>query len=304
MHKIILVFSLLFIFPLFAEDQEIVHSRRFRSDMSKIDVDIYAAPLKFQTLYNLRDITYGIKLTNFKDSKKGLKFEVYFDYEFKGSKVYDPFSNKEVILGQHKSTLLYDINRIYKNFTYFLMVDYKRTRYGDIHPIQRRLGWGILGVKYDFYESESIPDFSLSYVPLFENEVYERSEGDTIREDHVNHLRHSIRFRFEWKITPRLSLSEQLFYRPLYDYRKNKHDFNDNLLENVTQLSYQASDRLKLSVRGTYTHDIRQRRLYGFNPTNFETEFFIDYKLKFEFLERWRKGLRDSIRDVFKDEKV
>jgi len=299
MYKYLFVF--LWTLNLFAQDNLTAQPNRFKRDLSKLDVDIYFAPLKFQTLYNLRDLTYGFKITNFKDSKKNLKYEVYLDYEFNGSKVYDPFSNQEVTLGNQKSELLFDINKFYKNWSYFLMARFNRSRYGEIHPIKRRIGWGFLGIKYDFYESKRVSDLSLSYIPLFENEVNEVLIDGRVNEGHVDQLRHSFRLRFKVNLTKNISLTEQFFYRPLYNYQDNKHDFKDNLLENVLKIDYKATDRLKLSTKGTYTYDIRQKRLYGFKPNNFELEFFVDYKLRLEFLEDWKKSVRDTIRKPFKE---
>ncbi|MDH5581664.1 MAG: hypothetical protein OEY33_07140, partial [Bdellovibrionales bacterium] len=65
---------------LFAQENESTKWSIFKRDMSKLDVDLYVAPLKFQTLYNLRDITYGFNITNFKKSKEGLKYEILLGY--------------------------------------------------------------------------------------------------------------------------------------------------------------------------------------------------------------------------------
>ncbi len=286
---------------LFAQENESTKWSIFKRDMSKLDVDLYVAPLKFQTLYNLRDITYGFNITNFKKSKEGLKYEILLGYEFKGSKVYDPFSNQEVILGNHKSEFFFDINKFYKSWSYFVMATYNRSRYGELLPIKRKVGWGVLGIKYDFYESKRIPDLSLSYIPFFENEVNEVLIDGAINEGHLNYMRHSFRFRAKFNLSQNISLTEQLYYRPVYDYQNNKHDFKDNLLENVLTIDYKVTDKLKLRTKGTYTYDIRQKRRYGFKPNNLEVEFFVDYKLRFQFLEDWRKSVRDKLREPFKE---
>lgn len=293
----IFLFLFFLINPSFAQsEKELLYQ-----DFSKLDLDVFAAPLKFETLYNLRNISYGFTLSNVDKAQEDLRYELFLNYKFDGQKVYDPFANQEVTQGKHQSTMLFDVNKIWGNWSYFFLADFRRTRYGDIHPLQKRLGFGPLGVKYDFYESKRIPVFNLSYVPIFENEVAEIRVGNQVNESHVNHIRHSIRFRFYWNIMDNITFREQLFYRPLFDYKNSKHDFKDNLLENVIEIDYKINDRFKIRYVNTYTYDIRQRRLYGFKPDNMVSEFFIDYKLRFAFLERWKKEAKSSVKTYFKE---
>lgn len=270
---------------------------RFKEDMSKLDVDLFATPLKFQTLYNMKDLSLGFEVKNYSGTKRGLKYGILTRYHYKHQKVYDPFSDQSVSTGTRSGVILYDIVRKWENVSYFLLFDYTRRKYGDIYPIERRISAGFLGFKYHIYKSKLINKFDISYIPLLESEVAQtRTTSGGIKKNTFEHIRNSFRFRFNFKLLKNLEISELLWWKPLYDYKNSDFDIADNLLNNTLTLKYTISDRLSFLVKNIHTHDIRNKRLHDQPASNNVTEFFVNYKIRFEFLERWKRKAKTSLK--------
>lgn len=255
-----------------------VNTEDLKQDMSQFDVNISASPISFSTDRDQKTVAYSAGIRN----RNREKYELSTNYSYYTNSYFDSDLNKERNSSANNANIVFDVNHIYKNWTYFALLEFQRQRDNEIYPIRKRISGGVTGIKYDFYESKTVQDFSLSYIPLLEYQVAERYDyiydpitydsNQIVVQDVTNKVRHSFRFRFRYQKN-NVALSEELFWKPFHDIPNKKMDFKDTLTTNNLVLSYYFGEHVSFSYNNSYSWDITRKRNQN-EPSSIMTHSF------------------------------
>jgi hypothetical protein len=242
-----------------------------------VSINLYASPISFAVLNKSRNINTGYSLRSLNSEKHELSQETSINEMFQES------FGVETSSMTLNSSLVYDYNDFYGNWTYFAVANYRRQKFNGDYPLKHQYGLGFLGLKYKFIrQGNYVKKLDLSYIPIFE-----RVESDFNiaypGEDPTNSqsiLRHSFRLRTEaeyhsWRFR------YMLFYRPAYYFNINTLDMQDIDLSSTLEISTNITDRIQLSYTNTYTKDIRLFRANGMREDNTINSFSINVTFEF-----------------------
>jgi hypothetical protein len=199
----------------------------------------------------------------------------------------DALTQINVRSSTHNATILFDTNKVFNNFTYFLMFNYGREREGSVYLVRHKIQGGLIGLKYDFYEGEMIKDLSLSLIPLYEYLVEEvetlNSNGLTEFSGVITrNIRNSLRLRLIVLFKSlKLKMKETFFYRPIYDLQKSEFDFQDANLENKFKLSYLIDEKFSFSYLNKYTWNRRLKTVHNISSSDIQHTFTLDFNHEF-----------------------
>jgi hypothetical protein len=248
---------------------------------------IYAAPYQTQRLNDQRNINYGLSL----GTKRNEKYELTFNFSQMSSSSQSQFDPNRFEMFSTNANVIFDINRVRPNMTYFMLGEYYRERnssqfFGSIYPVREQLRLGLAGVKYYIYENEpTIKRMDISYIPVLERRVSEFEDylnldgfgNPTLGESKVSNIRHSVRFRIRAQLDEKTYFTNTLFWRPNMNTDDFQIDFQDIDLNNTMTLSYQFSQNIFFDYVNTYTYDIRLRRQSNIEPYNMINSFNLRY---------------------------
>jgi hypothetical protein len=229
-----------------------------------LSVNIFASPISFSVLNKSRNINAGYSMRTLSYGKHELS------HDFNLNEMYQESFGSETSTLMLNSSLIYDYNNFYKNFTYFAIMNYRRQKFNGDYPIKDQYGLGIAGLKYKFIKNgEIIKNLDLSYIPIYEelssdfNVAYPGEEESK----NLKLIRHSFRFRMslfysEWTV------NYVLFYRPAYYIKNNTLDMQDIDLSSSFSVGRNITERIQLNFSNMYTKDIRLYRANGMRPDN------------------------------------
>ncbi len=256
-----------------------INAEDMKEDLSSFDVSLSASPISFSTENDAQELSYSANVSNTNKEK----YELETNYSYTKSQHFNPDLNREESSSSSTAGIVFDINKIYGDFTYFGILEFSRVRENTIYPIRKRITGGLTGIKYDLYESSKIPDFSISYIPLLEYQVaesidylYDENTGDSteyVRQESTNKIRHSFRLRIKAQPTENLSLKNTFYWKPFHDIPNNKFDTTDTLTENEFILSYMLGQNASISYNNNYSWDILRKRNQS-EPSSIMTHSF------------------------------
>jgi len=259
------------------------------------NVQLTAAPIKFSTLFDSREISYG---TNIQSADLGNKvLGAHYVYSHRRSR---PSNFTQGVTGiatssSYDAGLNFDVNRITKRLSFFSFATFQRQRDGTFYPVRYRYNLAPVGLKYEFFSSEKIPELSLSYTPIMEielndvittqtvqigtdsfgNPLFEtRNKAETTK---FQRARHSFRFGFKWIPAQNFFMSNVFWYRPSHDLSNKVLDWEDARLSNDFQIGYNPNESITLGYQNVYTWDILQKRVLGLPSSVMDHIFQVSY---------------------------
>ncbi len=255
-------------------------------DSDNIYFSIYASPYQFERVNQNKIMNYGVAM----GTKRNEKYELTFNFNQNVRSQKSQFDDEKSVLFSTNADLVFDINRITPNLTYFMIGSYYRVRnssagFGSIYPVKGQTRIGLTGLKYYILENgETIKKLDISYIPILERRVSEKISFDSvtflpiITEETKNTIRHSLRLRLQAKLSEKSSITNTLFWRPLMD--NGQLDFNDVDINNAFVLSYQLSQNAFLEYQNIYTNDIRLFQENKIEPINMINSFNFRYTIQ------------------------
>lgn len=257
-------------------------SRKKKTKSQNHRLDVYVSPFKFKKVNKEREVFYG---TDY-NYRKGM-YELQILYERASYSSTDALEGFTVKSSDHKGLMKYDINKFFGDFTYFMLVTYKREREGDIYLIKHQLRGGMFGLKYDIVEEgKNLEDLSISFIPLYEylNESVSQvdASGDVIYVDVNNkYIRNSLRLKLTLRDSDdRIKLDNIFYYRPAYNLTTKEYEPNNVDLENITKISYNINSSLSIFYKSIITWNERRKSVYRLPSTDIESSFNFSYTLK------------------------
>jgi hypothetical protein len=237
-----------------------------------------ADPIKLISKDDEKKMDYSLRVESIDWGDK--EFTAFYRYTHTNKRAsnFGTASNTMIDLSKYHAGAQFDYNDIFPDWTWFCLADWKKERDGNINPYYYRLHLGPFGIKYNFYQSSSIDEISLSYVPLLEF-----IERDVINDDGTldiftdNYARHSFRFRFKWRPHYAFTLTDVAWYRPYHNLSDKHIDFKDVKFENNLTSSYQLSENFSISYSHIIIWDVADSENYGFPATIYENIFSFKY---------------------------
>ena len=241
-----------------------------------LSLNVFASPISYSVLNKSRNIYAGYSMRTMSSEKHELS------HDFNINEMYQKSFGTETSTLMINSSLIYDYNNFYKNFTYFAILNYRRQKFNGGYPIKDQYGLGIAGLKYKFIKNgDIIKNLDLSYIPLYEelssdfNVAYPGEEESKS----LKTVRHSFRFRINLFVSE-WSLNYILFYRPAYYIKYNTLDMQDIDLNSTLTIGRNITERIQLNFTNTYTKDIRLYRANGMRPDNTINSFSINVAME------------------------
>ncbi len=260
-----------------------------------LNVQVSAAPVKFSTVNEAREISYGTNIQSADWGKKNLAAHYVYTNRRSRPSNFTPGATGIATSSSYDAGLNFDINKITDHFSFFSFFTFQRERDGAIYPVRYRWNIAPFGLKYDIYNNDKIQDLSLSYTPILEYELNEvptvhttqtgidsfgspiYSYTEEVQEKKFQRARHSFRFGFKWVPSPNFVVANTFWYRPSHDFANKVIDWRDCRLSNDFSVGYNPSDNVTLGYQNVYTWDILQKRLLGLPSSNMDHIFTISY---------------------------
>lgn len=253
--------------------------KQFLSDFSNLSVSLYTSPISWQRQNDQKSINYGLGISNY-----GKKYELAFNVNKSESKIVDQYTNTEITSESTNASMVFDINHITEDVTYFMFASYDQARNGKVYYPRRQIQGGLLGLKYHIVDDgPNISKFDISYITLIDYIEYDAIEYDenTFEEKEVlateRNARHSFRVRLKANLTDSLFVQSVLWYKPLMYLKNQKIDWDDNLSDWTTDITWNISQQFQASYQYKYTYNIRQFRDYGVDPMNQMSTINLQY---------------------------
>jgi hypothetical protein len=239
-----------------------------------LGVSLFAAPISFAVLNSARNIYAGYNLRTLTSTKHELSHDLTVNDSYQKDATFNVETSSMVL----NSSLIYDYNNFYGNWTYFAIANYRRQKFNGDYPIKHQYGLGVLGLKYKFIKNgKYVKNLDLSYVPIYEELIsdFEVSYPGEEPSKTQKNIRNSFRLRFvagyeDWVF------NYVLFYRPAYYFKIDTLDMQDIDLNSTLSIGKNLSERVQLNFTNTYTKDIRLFRANGMRPDNTINSFSIN----------------------------
>lgn len=238
---------------------------------------IFASPISFALLNNSRNIYAGYNLRTLTSTKHELSHDFNITENYQRDDLYDQETSSMIL----NTSLVYDYNNFWGNWTYFAIANYRRQKFNGDYPIKHQYGLGILGLKYKIIKNgQYIKNFDISYVPIYEELVsdFEVTFPGEEPSTSMRTLRNSFRLRYVMALGD-WSLNYSLFYRPAYYFAYDILDMQDIDLNSTLSIGTSLNERVQLNFTNTYTKDIRLYRANGMRADNTINSFSINVAL-------------------------
>lgn len=245
-------------------------SKQFAEDMQEINLSIFTSPISWQSLNDQKTINYGFNLSN-----SGKKYEFQLNVAKQESKQVNNYTKEEVSSESTNINMIFDINKIADGISYFMFMSYNQARNGEIYYPRRQIQGGLVGLKFHLIEDgPTITKMDFSYITLIDYLEFDLEETDedtfetyTVIEK-TRFARHSFRFRMKASLSESTTFDSTLWYKPAMNLDNQRIDWDDNLTEWTSDISWQVTEKLTVSYQYLYTYDIRQLRQYETEPMN------------------------------------
>lgn len=252
---------------------------QFARDFSNLNISFFTSPISWQTFNDQKSINYGVSLGNM-----GQKYEFSFNLNKTESKVVDQYTKSAITSESTYTNVVFDINHITEDFTYFMFASYNQARTGKTYYPRRQIQGGLVGLKYHIINNdETIKKFDISYITLldyieFDSQVFNENtyEYDDVLVKQRN-ARHSFRVRLKAQLSDKLYFNSVLWYKPLMYLKNQKMDWENNQNQWTTDLSWNITRQFRASYQYQYTYDIRKKRQFGNDPMNQITTINLSY---------------------------
>jgi hypothetical protein len=259
------------------------------------NMSINASPVRFTRINREKEIAYNTSVSSMNWGQKELAASYSYSTTTSKPAQFGPGSETVVTTSNYLASINFDYNKFWKDLTYFMFVSFERSRDGIIYPLRHRWSGGIAGIKWDIYESEKLPELSISYIPLLEYakqdflsfrttccdaDGFETSE-DFIEQVKTQKSRHSFRFKLSYVPIQNLTVSNITWYKPFHDFANKELDLRDNLFSNSFSISYATENNVSMSYQNEITSDITLKRLQGLPSTNMSHIFNLGYSFTF-----------------------
>lgn len=252
---------------------------QFAKDFSNLNISFFTSPISWQTFNDQRTINYGVSLGNM-----GQKYEFSFNLNKTESKVVDQYTKSEITSESTYANIVFDINHITENFTYFMFASYNQARTGKTYYPRRQIQGGLVGLKYHIIDNdETIKKFDISYITLIDYIEYDSEEfnEDTFEYENVlvkeRNARHSFRVRLKAQLSDTVFFDSVLWYKPLMYLKNQQMDWENNQNNWTTNLSWSITEQFQASFQYKYTYDIRKKRQFENDPMNQTTTINLSY---------------------------
>ena len=259
------------------------------------NMSINAAPVRFTRINKEREISYNAAITSMNWGQKELGLSYAYSTTTSRPAQFGPGSETVTTSSNYAASLNFDYNKLWKDLSYFMFVSFERSKDGIIYPLRYRWSGGLAGVKWDIYESEKVPELSISYIPTLEyakqdflsfrtlccdEDGFELS-NEFIEQIETQKARHSIRFKLSIMPFSNLTITNITWYKPFHDFPNKDLDLKDNLFQNSFSISYTTENNVSLSYQNEVTSDVTLTRLQGLPSTNMSHIFNIGYAFTF-----------------------
>ena len=248
--------------------------QQFANDFANMNLSVYTSPISWQRQNDQKSINYGLSLSNY-----GQKYELSFNANKMETKTVDQYTQTEVTSESTNASIVFDINHITEDFTYFMFASYAQARNGQTYYPRKQYQGGLLGLKYHIVDGgETVQKFDISYITIIDYIEYDTEESyfdeDTFEFVTNKFLakernaRHSFRLRLRAALTESLFLNSVYWYKPLMFLKNQKMDWEDNQTNWTTDVTWNITEKFSASYQYQYTYDIRLMRDYQVDPMN------------------------------------
>lgn len=239
-----------------------------------LSASFFANPISFALLNNSRNIYTGYNIRSLSSTKHELSHDLSLNETYQKDEIYGQETSSLVL----NSSLIYDYNNFYGNWTYFAIANYRRQKYNGDYPIKHQYGLGVLGLKYKFIKNAKyIKNLDISYVPIYEELIsdFEVTNPGEQPSKALKDIRNSFRGRFNM-VYESWVLNYVLFYRPAYYFKTKTLDMQDIDLNSTLSVGKQLTEKIQLNFTNILTKDIRLYRANGMRPDNTINSFSVN----------------------------
>lgn len=275
--------------------QKNISASQFKKDFANINLDFFMSPYQTQTLNDQKNLSYGVGIRNF-----GSKYEFSLQHSIFESSMVDPYTQNSFTTKSENTSIVFDVNKITDNLTYFMFGSREVAKNGDLFNPKLRLSGGFFGLKYHFVDDDELSQgangfykVDISYIPLYEIYTWEFYEFEynpnTFSFDQIKktgkdrYIRHSTRFRAYARVSQSSELRLLAWWKPYQNFKSGEMDWENNLTDVTLTFSTNITNGLFFNTSVNYTYDILQQRNFEVDPQNIINSVSLNYTLPIRF---------------------
>lgn len=159
----LIIFATLLFFPLLAMSESPLKSVEDKAVLANYGIVLDISSFGFSTRDDERRFDWSLYVEN-KDQEKE---ELYVTIENQNSQSRDAFDGSETKTTDIQLQVDYETNETWDNWGYDSHYYYERAKENGVFIVKHNIEAAPLGIKYDFLETNSYKELSLSYLPTF-----------------------------------------------------------------------------------------------------------------------------------------
>ena len=253
-----------------------LNKKQLKRDFRDTVLTAQVSPLSYGRLRRNKDMGYLIGLKNGDEGK----FHGNLNYRYDAQSMTDPYTLNETRYSAHQAQGDFGVNRIYKDWSYFMRATFERERMGGIQPINYRLGLAPLSARVHHDGLWGIKKLRVAFGPLMH---FQSLQGFDSRGDIITvadrRLRLLVEIDLEQQIREHIIVTNTFKWKPSWGFPIST-DFEDGILTNLFGIHFQQSI-FSFTYENLINWDSQRKSISGLPSTNLAHAFKFGLRYKF-----------------------
>lgn len=238
---------------------------KFKADIGRTYVNIFASPFTWQTRYNQKEHHYGATIFN-----RGEKYLYEINAVEAQKEILDPITGE----GYKSKSTYYDftftINKLNDYISIFAFAAKNKEKIGETYYPYDHTQFGPLGLTLHLWDKDPKDNYlELSYIPVFDNFSY--NDPNTLTTDDIverEGIRHRIRLRYRNNIFQNAFHQLDILYSKYNVVNESEVKIEDTKTNIVNTFSYHMGNDFYTDYKIDYEKDELRAEIYDISQDN------------------------------------
>jgi hypothetical protein len=275
-----IIFTVLLFFPLLALSESSLKSGEDKAFLTNYRIALDISSFGVSTRDDERTFDWSLSVEN--KEQEQAEFELTFANQ--NAESTDAFDGSKVKTMNVELNIDYETNRTWGNWGYDSHLFYEREKENELYIVKHNVEVSPIGIKYDFFETRSFKELSLSYLPTYSYYASEDRDvdgfgkvtTDTFLQKSFMHL---IQLKYEDRWFKNLNTRLDLEWRSMHTISKSV-GFLDrkNVFKSNFEISYAISDQLSFGYLTSLEKSKQRQSFQQLPETIVEHTLFLSWR--------------------------
>lgn len=272
----VVITVLIFIGCLSAIADEEKKNKRF---IDKVNASVEISQLKYSNVNDEYELDWGFEFSNADQDTH----EIEISYSNSYDKTVDSYSGDETRDISHSLNIEFDVNKIWKIIGYTSNYRASQEKENGVYLTKYDATFAPLGLKFDFYEGETITEITGSILPTYRyletDDILDSSGPEIIYKENIERsLDYTIRLEFGLSFfNGGLTFSNDTRYARVDPFDKRDADTRDYTFSNTATINYNPNKYISISYTNTLDYDNRRKIYQDLASTNQDQSFSLSF---------------------------